>query len=105
MEAKLIHMLQHNILLLGEFQRRLAQINKLKNLDDSHAQEQIVQLSQDSIRLLHTLEPCLTYALTKFPEFKDFILSCNDAIARIKKDNAIEGYNCDCKGCQQYDLT
>lgn len=96
----MLHLIQHTILYLGELQRRLAQLNKLKKLDESYTQEQIVQISQDSIRLLHTLEPCLPYALTKFPEFKDFILSCSDAIARIKKDNAIEGYACDCKGCK-----
>ena len=99
-EPLLKHLLHHIIILLGEYQRRLAMLDKIPSLDGKKALKELEQTSGDSIRLLHMLEPCLEYAIKQFPEFNVFLVSCDDAIKRIKKDNAIEGYNCDCNGCK-----
>ena len=87
--------------LLGEYQRRLNQLDKTPSLDTVKDQKKIVELSADSIRLLHAIEPCLPYAMVEFPDLQVFLESCGQAIIRIKKDNAIEGYNCVCKGCSE----
>jgi hypothetical protein len=91
-------MLEYTILLLGEYQRRLRQLDELIKTDPIITQEKINQLAGDSIRLLKIIEPALPYAIVKFPEFNEFLLSCSNTISKIKKDNSIED-KCKCKGC------
>lgn len=98
-EKLLLHMLEYTILFLGEYQRRLRQLDELLKTDPIITQEKINQLAGDSIRILKIIEPCLPYAIEKFPEFKDFLVSCSDTVAKIKKDNAIDN-KCECRGCK-----
>lgn len=93
-----LHMLEYSILLLGEYQRRLRQLDELLKVDPIVTQEKINQLAGDSIRLLKIIEPALPYAITQFPEFKEFLVSCSDTVSKIKKDNGIDG-KCECRGC------
>jgi len=98
LQRYVLHMLEYTILLLGEYQRRLRQLDELQKVDPVITQEKINQLAGDSIRLLKIIEPALPYAIEKFPEFNEFLLSCSNTISKIKKDNAIE-QKCMCKGC------
>ena len=101
MEQKnlILHMLEYTILFLGEYQRRLRQLDELLKTDPIVTQEKINQLAGDSIRILRIIEPALPYAIEMFPEFNEFLLSCSDTVAKIKKDNGIDG-KCECRGCK-----
>jgi len=99
LQRYVLHMLEYTILLLGEYQRRLCQLDELSKTDPIITQEKINQLAGDSIRLLKIIEPALPYAIVKFPEFNEFLLSCSSTVSKIKKDNAIDG-KCECKGCK-----
>lgn len=98
-EKLLLHMLEYTILLLGEYQRRLRQLDDLLKVEPVITQEKINQLAGDSIRILKIIEPCLPYAIEKFPEFNEFLLSCSSTVSKIKKDNGIDG-KCECRGCK-----
>ena len=95
----LLHMIHHNLIHLGELQRRLATINGAQGISDSYRKEKITEWATLSIRILNTIEPALPFALIEYPEFKDFIQSCVDTIAKMKEAEKIKGNICQCKGC------
>lgn len=94
------HLLMETIILLGEFQRRLAELDKLDSeptsgdgrskVNDTRVNDKIVSYSLDSLRLLHALDPCLGDAEIEFPQFKEFIDSCRSALIKIKSDLKIK---------------
>lgn len=93
------HLLLHVTLFLGELQRRLEQLHESPTLDKEYTKLQITQLSKDTIKLLQALEPCLPYAIKHMPKWKDFYVSCQESITKIKKDLSIDGPSCECDGC------
>ena len=94
------HLLGGVIIYLGELQRRLSELNNKPSLNSSITKPQITLLANDTIRLLHSLEPCIPYAKETYPELLPFLESCEASIIRIKKDYGITEPHCDCKGCQ-----
>jgi hypothetical protein len=98
-ERIIIHMLTHSIKRLAELQRRLSQLNEIKDGDPLVKQADIVALSTETIELLGNIEPALPLGLQYLPEFKVWIVSAQEAITRIKADAGINGNICECKGC------
>lgn len=80
------HLLLESILLLGEMQRRLAETDKLSPDDKYKAKDKIVDLSLNSLQLLHAIDPCIDDAKKEFPQLIEFLNSCSDALIKIKKD-------------------
>lgn len=90
MQSNYKHLLMETLILLGEFQRRLTELDKLDSEGKSKANDKIVSYSLDSLRLLHALDPCLADAEIEFPQFKEFIVSCRSALTKIKSDLKIK---------------
>lgn len=95
-----LHLLEYTIIYLGEIQRRLGMSKEQPALNAELTRIQNNVLAQDSVRLLHALEPSLNYAIKVYPEYKVFLLSCKTSIEKIKKDLGIQEGSCDCKGCK-----
>lgn len=95
----LLHMINSTLLHLGELQRRLAQLHEAKGISESYRKEKITEWATLTVRLLTTIEPALEIAQQEFPEYKDFITSCCDTIAKMKEAQGIKGNICQCRGC------
>lgn len=93
------HLLFHVLMHLGDLQRRLEKKHYDPSLNPELTKLEVNELSRDSLKLLHAIEPCITFAKKHLPEFDPFLVSCTKAIAKIKKDYGIAESDCDCKGC------
>lgn len=100
-ERIIIHMVTHSIKRLAELQRRLTQLNEMKDGDPETKQADIMALSIETIQLLSNIEPALPLALKELPEFKAWVISAQESIKRIKADAGILGNICECKGCHE----